>query len=349
MQSRKSFVTAGVVMALVMFVVQVATAQSGRENQPAGQPGWLGVSIQDMTSDIKEALPRGVTDGAIVNSVVEESPAERAGLKEGDIITRFNGAAIHDADDLTAAVRDAGAGQVVAIEYYRDGRRMRDRVTLGEQTVSEARRSYSDALNWVQKDDRDDAEGEDEDEREPHVWRFNDDRVPGAFMFRGDRPARLGVRLMDLGDQLAAYFKVGDDGGALVTAVIEESPAAKAGILAGDVIVAIDDRGVSEADDVNEEINRHEEAGPVAVKVIRDRRPQTFTAELAKPETRDRRFGMRAPRMERFHFNEMPEMRGFAAPPVGADREELKAQMKELRKELKDLRKELTELRSGRR
>lgn len=345
MRSRKSFVTAGVIMALVMLAVQSASAQSGREKKTAGPAGWLGVSIQDVTSDIKEALPRGVTDGAIVNSVVEDSPADDVGLKEGDIITRFNGTAVHDADDLTAAVRDAGAGKLADIEYYRDGRRMRDRVTLGESAMSTARRSYRDALKWVQKDEEDD---DGDDEEDAHAWIFRDDQGPLSLLYRGDRPARLGVRLMDLGDQLASYFKVEGKGGVLVTEVVEESPAAKAGILAGDVIVAIDDQAVTGVDDVLKEVGRHDEAGPVAVQVIRSGRSQTFTAELEKRESRNRRFGMRAPRMEHFYLDAVPDASDLPAPRMGIDREELREQMQELRRELKDLRKELSELRSKR-
>ena len=321
MQSRNRFVIAGVALALVMLVAQAATAQSRNrpERNRAEQPGWLGVSIQDVTGDIKEALPRGVTDGAIVNSVVEDSPAAKTGLKEGDIITHFDGTAIHDADDLTAAVRDAGSGKLADIEYYRDGRRLRERVTLGEPAMSSVRRPNRNALNWVQKDDGEEGEEGEEAENDSHTWMFDNGHGPMEFLFQGDRPARLGVRLTDLGDQLAAYFKVGGDGGVLVTEVVEGSAAAKAGMLAGDVIVAVGDQSVSDA------------------------------AELEKQESRDRRFGMRAPRMERFHFDAEPDMRAFPAPPrMGVDRNELKDQMKELRDELKQLRKELTEMRKAR-
>jgi membrane-associated protease RseP (regulator of RpoE activity) len=351
MQSRNRFIIAGLVLALGLFAVQAASAQP-RPGKTANQPGWLGVSIQDVTGDIKEAMPRGVTDGAIVNSVVEDSPAEKTGLKEGDIITRFNGTDIHDADDLTAAVRDAGSGTRADIQYYRDGRLMRDRVTLTEPVgQADVRRPRSRDFKWVQKDDDEDADNEsdnDEPGYDGNAWIFHDGNGPMEFLLNRDRPARLGVRLMDLGDQLAAYFKVDSDGGVLITEVVEGSAAAKAGLQAGDVIVAVGEQAVSDASDVTEEIGRHEEAGPVSIKVVRNGRSQTVTAELEKRQSR--RFGMREGRMPRFHFDGEPNMRGFVAPPTpDINRGELKDQMRELRQELEDLRNQLDEMRSSRR
>jgi serine protease Do len=337
---------AGIALALVLFAAQAGLAKPRQgitvAPTPATDPGWLGVSIQNLEGDLKAAMPRGVTEGAIVNSVVEGSPAEKAGLEEGDIVTRFNDKSIGGTDDLTAAVRDAGAGATVPIEYYRDGRLLRDRVTLSKISDSAEPRAPR-AFRWMQKNERDDSDDSEADDSDEEAWVFHNDDGPMAFMFQGDRPARLGVRLFDLGDQLAAYFKVQEKGGALVTEVEEDSPAAKAGIQAGDVIVSIDERAVEDAGDVQQELRRHEEAGPVSVGVVRDGRTQTFTAELDKAE---RSFGMRAPRMERFRMMH-PDIDVPAVPmsPEGIDRQGLRKEMRELRRQLDELKKELSELR----
>jgi serine protease Do len=343
MQSPRKFVVAGVAVALALFAAQAGVAKPRQGSAPAADPGWLGVSIQNLEGDIKEAMPRGVTDGAIVNSVVEDSPADKLGLEEGDIITRFNNQAIHNSDDLTAAVRDAGAGTTAEIQYYRDGRLMRDRVTLaGPQAMPLP--DNPRGFRWMSRNDdrNDDGEADDSD---GHTWFFNNDNHgPMAFMFQNNRPARLGVRLMDLGDQLADYFKVKDQGGALVTEVEEDSPAARAGLQAGDVIVSIDDKSVEDAGDVQEELGRHEEAGPVSVGIVRNGRPQSFTAQLEKA---DRNFGMRAPNMQRFHMaNPRLDMPRMPQGPGGVDRQEFQDQMRDLRRQLDELKKELSDLRS---
>ena len=113
----------GILALALLLALPVSVQAQKKADQAAG--GWLGVSIQDVTEDLSEALPRGVREGALVNNVVEDSPAEKAGLVEGDVIVKVNQTRIRNSGDLTGAIRDAGAGEKVLIEYYREGRRMR--------------------------------------------------------------------------------------------------------------------------------------------------------------------------------------------------------------------------------
>jgi hypothetical protein len=93
---------------------------------------------------------------------------------------------------------------------------------------------------------------------------------------------RLGVSIQNLGDQLAEYFGV--EGGALITSVLEDSPAERAGLEAGDVIVGIADEDVEGPGDVMSAL-AEQEAGPVSVRIVRERQPRTVTVELEERQS----------------------------------------------------------------
>jgi membrane-associated protease RseP (regulator of RpoE activity) len=114
------------------------------------------------------------------------------------------------------------------------------------------------------------------------AWRDGDHRF--AFRWVPERPHKLGIRYMEISGQLAAYFKVAGDHGVLVTSVDEGGPAAKAGLKAGDVILAVGGTEIRDGDDLRSKIGDAEGDTPVAIKVQRDGRPLDLEATLAKPE-----------------------------------------------------------------
>jgi len=96
----------------------------------------------------------------------------------------------------------------------------------------------------------------------------------------------LGVKPVGLTDQLAGYFRVKDGRGVLVSEVIADSPAEKAGLKAGDVIVSLDDERVEDTMELRVTIAEHEEGDEVAVAVVRDGKEKTLRATLEEsPES----------------------------------------------------------------
>lgn len=118
----------------------------------------------------------------------------------------------------------------------------------------------------------------------PFVWMEggpDDDQY--HFRFHGTGKARLGVGLQELTPQLAEYFGLKDRDGVLVTSVNEDSPAAKAGIRAGDIILTVGGDSVEDAGDVREALSEIKE-GPVEVKVLRDKKEMNLKPVLEKLE-----------------------------------------------------------------
>jgi len=166
--------------------------------------GVLGVVVQPLTSDIAQSLALKDANGVIINSVQAGSAAERAGLKQGDVITKFNGAAVVDSNSFRNHIAGTQPGTNVTFTALRDGREQQLSATLGERA----------------------AEGEQGDARGN-----SQDGVSGG---------KLGISVEPLTPELAAQLNLPQDAQGLVVRGIDgNGPAAAAGLQQGDVIVTV--------------------------------------------------------------------------------------------------------------
>ncbi|MCM3904064.1 MAG: DegQ family serine endoprotease [Pyrinomonadaceae bacterium] len=171
--------------------------------------GVLGLTVQAVTSDIAASLGLKDTNAVIVSSVQPGSSAERAGLKQGDVITRFNGAAVVDTNSFRNRVASTQPNTSIALTVLRDGREQEVRATLGE------RASGNSGTN-----------GE----------------ASGGDATGG----KLGVSVGPLTAELAAELRLAADTKGLVVRDLDpEGAAAEAGVERGDVIVEFNRRAVS--------------------------------------------------------------------------------------------------------
>jgi serine protease Do len=95
--------------------------------------GYLGVQITDLTDDLAKQFKVPDTSGALAQDVTAGGPAEKAGLKTGDVIRKLNGQPIPDAGQLTAQVTNLSPGSVATLDILRDGQPLTLKVTLGER------------------------------------------------------------------------------------------------------------------------------------------------------------------------------------------------------------------------
>lgn len=263
----------------------------------------LGVQIEDVDDEDVEALGLPAERGAKVVRVIDGTPAAEAGVREGDVVVRWNGEPVASAAELTRLVRETPADREVRLALVRDGEEVELEVTLEEDAPHGiGARGWGDGPPeaWATGEQAEELHERLEEVRErvaPAMERLRqrlgdldvelEGFGPGAFTVRvGD--GRLGVRLQSLTDQLADYFGV--DGGALVAGVREGSPAAEADLRAGDVIVEVDGRATGSPTDVARAV-RKASAGPLPVRVVRDGDRRTLTVELPSrdgdEETRD--------------------------------------------------------------
>ncbi len=209
--------------------------------------GWLGVAIQNLTPEIAASM--GVPDekGAIVSSVIENSPAERAGFQAGDVITAVDGEEVDDQRALTRRVGSLLAGDTANFVVLRGG---------DPQTISAliARRPTPDQLAS--------AAGS----------------VPGQGGAEDSSAESLGLRLMPLNRLAREQFNIDESvNGVLVSDVAAESEAAEKGFRPGTVIIAIGNEEVETPDDVAAGIASAREADRESVLLlVTDTRGQRF-------------------------------------------------------------------------
>jgi serine protease Do len=259
-----------------------AREKSRRFLRLAGGGAYLGVSLGDVAADER---------GALVKEVQADTPAARAGLEADDVIVRFDGEPVRSAAQLSRLVRETPAGRKVAIEVKRGGA-----VQNLSATLDEGRR-------FGLLDDVGDMNIEvppvppvpplpsmpsmpSMESMEPLVREGIDRAHRGLFL---GRPGRLGITYQELSGQLARHFKVGD-GSMLVSEVREDSPAAKAGVQAGDIIVSINGKAVSRSRDLRSEVAAAEAGSQLALGVQRDGKAVELKVTLGNRErTRARR------------------------------------------------------------
>lgn len=95
--------------------------------------GWLGVLVQNLTPDMAKFFRLSSVSGAVVSQVVKDSPADKAGIKEGDVIVEYNGKRVNSATDLPYMVAFTRPGETVNIEVIRDGKEIIKHVTVGKK------------------------------------------------------------------------------------------------------------------------------------------------------------------------------------------------------------------------
>ena len=248
--------------AAVMMAVQPARAQEPRVVvRSLGSSASIGVGIRDVTSDDAAKAKQGQPSGVYIESVREGSPAARAGIQAGDIVVDFDGERVRSASHFTRLVQESVPNREVTAVVIRGTSKQNLKIAPdagGAFNIlsNNGRRQLQDLqLNLPRFD-------------------FNNDALRRALPASG---ATLGVTVSPLSDQLAGYFGVKQ--GVLVSAVTTGSPAAGAGVRAGDVITAINGQSVSNSSDVTRAL-RQGSGESVEISVTRDKKSLSLKATL---------------------------------------------------------------------
>jgi membrane-associated protease RseP (regulator of RpoE activity) len=233
----------------------------------------LGVTIRDLDSEQAKTA-----SGAVVEDVRAGSAAEKAGIHKGDVIVEFDGERVRGQRHLSRLVSETPEGRTVRTAVMRDGKR----IDLSVTPATAERAVESDFEFFVPGPDHMPGmpgEGRRFFFSEPHVQSFK--RGEGFFM---SGRARLGVSIESLTPQLAEYF--GTKSGALVTTVQPDSPAAKAGLKAGDVITSVNGTEVKDSRGLTDAVRSASDGASLSLGYVRDKKAGTATATLEKSERR---------------------------------------------------------------
>ncbi len=269
-----------VALALATFALSAAASThvlAGMDIKPAVvhmvTQGYLGVDIRDITDDRAKALKLKEVRGAEICMIDHDGPAIKAGLRESDVILSMNGQPVEGEEQLRRMLRETPAGRTVSFIISRDGQQQTVAVQLADRGEV-ARRAWDSHFAVPEPGDASIPDPMDDPESAPV------EVAPQSYTgFGFVGPPTLsgtytGAVLDALGPQLAQFFGAKPGTGLLIKSVDADSPAARAGLQAGDVVVKLNARTVSaRADWLHAVQNSHGKAIPVTV--LRDKREQT--------------------------------------------------------------------------
>jgi membrane-associated protease RseP (regulator of RpoE activity) len=243
----------GILLLAIVLLAAPPQAFAGDSCGGKSESAYLGIGMQRIEGGLAEALDVEADSGVLVRQVLDESPAKEAGLEAGDIIVELAGKEAGTPEKLRKILERHAPGDKVEVRYVRDGKRQSAEVTLGEG------RQISKKLQRKLGKLREDA----------------------LVRERG----YLGVHTQSLSGDLGEYFGVEDGEGALVTEVVEDSPAAKLGLKAGDVIVEVGDERIEDPSDLRRAVRGYTEATEVGVVWIRNGKRQSGKVAIELRET----------------------------------------------------------------
>jgi S1-C subfamily serine protease len=221
---------------LMLAVVPGLVAAPVRAEAPQATPrAYLGVGV---------AAPKDASQhGALVQEVTPDSPAAKAGFKNGDLITKLADQNVNDPKALADSVRTHKPGDKLSVHVMRDGKEQTLDVTLGERTAPVP---------------------------------------PKARELLGNKhTAFLGVRTHDLTAEQKKRLDTTADKGAIVMEVMSDSPAAKAGLKTDDIITAVNGQAVANPDELASAIRKIGTGKEVTLKVMRGKESKEIKATLA--------------------------------------------------------------------
>jgi serine protease Do len=213
---------------------------------------YLGVNLAEVTADRARELRLNDAYGVEISRVEDGSPAEKAGLKAGDVVLEYSGQRVEGMEQFGRLVRETPAGREVKLLISRNGATQTVAATVGARKVK--------AMNF------------------PGV-EIPEIHLPDMpQIFTTLRSPMLGVEAESLGTQLADYFGVKE--GVLVRSVLKDTAAEKAGIKAGDVIVKVDGSNVTTPNELSSAMRSAGSRKTFAIELVRDHRNMTLNVTI---------------------------------------------------------------------
>lgn len=230
-----------------------------------GGGSYLGVNLREIDSERAKELKLREEAGVEITRVEDDSPAAKAGLKAGDVVLAYNGQRVEGMEQFSRFVRETPAARDVKLLISRDGNTQTLTAKLGTRKAPMAMAMPRMEIPAIAP-------------MPPSM----PDLPRGIMMWR---TSALGVEAESLKGQMAEFFGVKE--GVLVRSVMKDTPAAKAGIKAGDVILKVDDTKVAAPSDISSAIRSGRDKKTFTILLIRDRKEITVTATIDPEERGD--------------------------------------------------------------
>lgn len=238
--------------------------------QPASR-SYLGIGVAEIDAERAKALKLPEERGVEITRVEPDSPADKAGLKTGDVVLEYNGQRVEGTEQFIRLVRETPPGRKVTLLISRNGATQTVTATLGRRRAPEWPLGPEFEANM---------------ERLRENLRRLRVEVDSPRVFMSWRSTLLGVEAESLTSQLAEFFGVKE--GVLVRAVLKDTPAEKAGLKAGDVITKVGPDPVRTPEELARRLRSQRSRGTIALTVVRNRQEITVNVTLEPERWRGR-------------------------------------------------------------
>jgi serine protease Do len=234
--------------------------------------GWLGVEIGEVTPENAKDLKLSATRGVVIQDVEPSSPAAKAGLKEHDVVLQYDGQTVEGSVQFRRLVRETPAGRTVALVISRDGAtqnlsvELADRSSYYEKKMQGTMRDFGKPFALA-------TPNFDFNISSPEIFSMMDMRTP-----------LLGISAEDLTGQLGSYFGAPNNSGVLIREVRSGTPADKAGLKAGDVIVKVDGKPVAALSELRDQLRDKGDGKTVNLGVLRKGSEMNVPVTIEKPK-----------------------------------------------------------------
>ena len=245
-----SYGNIGIGFAIPSKLVQRVMAQLIEKGEV--ERGWLGVMIQDVDHNLSEKLEFDSPHGALITMVGKNSPAEKGGMRHGDVVLEFNGVHIRDRDHLRYVVASTGIDSTVSVKVIRQGKKRNLKIKLAKRT-EEAIATLSNRVAPPSED--------------------------------ADQEVFSGIQVQNLTSEMAKRYNHQDQKGVIVIKVKQRTAAARAGIQEGDLIQEIDWEKVENLDDYRKRLDQLKDESKVTLYIRHESgNPEFITINVEQNE-----------------------------------------------------------------
>ena len=305
---------------IALVVMAMAVPAVAAQPWPEAHTGsYLGVQIAAVTAQQASTLKLTETSGAVITYVDQDGPACHAGLLENDVVVAFEGSKVDSPGQLQGLIHATPPQKTVTLTVMRGGQRKDVKVTLGSWNIMSNARTMTASTLAVPPP--------------PRVF-MPDVEVPSFTLLA----SRHGLVVESLSPQLADFFGVPHGHGVLVRSVEAGSPAAAAGMKAGDVILKVNNETVHDMADWQR--GMHTPGNKLSVSIWRDRREQTIVMNVPGPGNSSRLTPSDSLDLDT-DAQLLREQMEALRPEIEAAQSEMTAQLGPSEKELEQMRRDL--------
>jgi serine protease Do len=209
--------------------------------------GWIGVRIQSVSAELAEGLHLPSAKGALIASVTPQGPAEQAGIKQGDVVLKFDGKEVSEMRGLPRMVAETPVGKSVDVTVWRKGKEVDLSAKIGEYPENEDQANAAPSPTGTESDGGDNA--------------------------TSGKIDSLGLALTAIDDKARAKYSLPSDAeGVVVTDVDQSGPAAEKDLRPGDLIVEVDQKAVKSPGDVRDRVKSAQDNGYRVVTLLVNRK-----------------------------------------------------------------------------